>query len=67
MVRQRIPNPHGMRFIIGIQQGCLPFPTGDGLFENASDRAAFIAIVRDLIQSLTSSERLVFFFLTIVT
>ena len=54
MVRQRIPSPHGMRFIIGIQQGCLPFPTGDGLFENASDRAAFIAIVRDPIQSLTS-------------
>ena len=55
-----------MRFIIGIQPGCLPFPTGDSLFENASDRAAFVAIVRDPIQSLTSSERLVFFFLTVV-
>ena len=46
MVRQRSPSPHGMRFIIGIQPGCLPFPTGDSLFENASDRAAFVAVVR---------------------
>ena len=44
----------------------MPFPTGDDLFENASDRAAFIAIVRDPVESLTSSEHLVFFFLTIV-
>ena len=67
MVRQRCPSPHGMRFIIGIQSGCLPFPTGDRLFENASDRAAFVAIIGNPIQSLTSSEGVIFFVFTIVT
>ena len=47
MVRQRIPIPHGVWFIIGIHQGFLPFPVGDGLFKNASDCAAFVAIIEE--------------------
>ena len=61
MVRQRIPSPHGVWFIIGIDQGFLPFPIGDGLFKNASDAAAFVAIIGDPIQTLASGKRVVFF------
>ena len=66
MVRQRIPSPHGVRFNIGIHQGFLPFPVGHGLFKNASDRAAFVAINGDPIQTLASGKRVVFFIVTIV-
>ena len=66
MMRDWIPSPHGMWFIIGMQQGYIPFPTGDRLFENASDRAAFVAIIRNPIQSLTLSECVVFGLGTIV-
>ena len=66
IVRQRIPSLHGVWFIIGIHQGFLPFPVGDGLFKNASDRAAFVAIIRDPIQTLASGKRVVFFIVAIV-
>ena len=66
MVRQRIPSPHGVWFIIGIDQGFLPFPVGDGLFKNASDRAEFVAIIGDPIQTLASGKRLVFGIVAIV-
>ena len=63
---QRIPSPHGVWFIIRIHQGFLPFPVGDGLFKNASDRAAFVAIIGDPIQTLDSGKRLVFGIVAIV-
>ena len=66
MMRDWIPSPHGMWFIIGMQQGYIPFQTGDRLFENASDRAAFVAIIGNPIQSLTSSEGIVFFVFAII-
>ena len=49
-----------MGFIIGIQQGYVPFPIGDGLFQNVSDQAAFTAIIGDLIQPLTFGKSLIF-------
>ena len=66
MVRQRIPSPHGVWFIIGIHQGFLPFPVGDGLFKNASDRAAFAAIIGDPIETFAWGKRVVFGIVTIV-
>ena len=66
MVRQRIPSPHGVWFIIGIHQVFLPFSVGDGLFKNASDRAAFVTIIGDPIQTLASGKRVVFGFVAIV-
>ena len=44
----------------------MPFPVGDGLFKNASDRAALVAIVGNPIQALTSDERVVFGIVAIV-
>ena len=57
---QGIPSPHSVRFIIGIQQGCLPFPVGDSLFKDTSDAAAFTAIIGDPIQTFALGERVVF-------
>ena len=63
---QGFPSPHGVRFIISIHQGFLPFPVGDGLLKNASDAAALTAIIGDPIQTLVSGKRLVFGIVTIV-
>ena len=49
-----------MRFIIGIQEGGLPFLTRDGLFKNTLDRAAFVAIIRNPIHPLTLGKGVVF-------
>ena len=63
---QGVPSPHGVRFIIRIHQGFLPLPLGDGLFKDASDRAAFVAIIGDPIQTLASGKRVAFFIVAIV-
>ena len=63
---QGVPSPHGVRFIIDIHQGLLPFPVGKGLIKNASDRAAFLAIIVNPIQTLASGKRVVFGIVTIV-
>ena len=66
MTRDGSPSPHGMRFIIGVHQGYIPFPLGHGLFKDMYDATTIIAIIRDPIQSLTIGKRLVFGFGTIV-
>ena len=63
---QGIPSPHGVWFIIGIHQGFLPFPVGDGLFKDASDAAAFTAIIGDPIQTLALGKRVLFGIVAIV-
>ena len=37
IIGKGIPSPHGLRLIIGIHEGFLPFPVGDGLFKYTSD------------------------------
>ena len=65
-MRDGSPSPHGMRFIIGVHQGHIPFPLGHGLFQDMYDATTIIAILRDPIQSLTVGKRLVFGLGTIV-
>ena len=66
MMRDGSPSPHGVRFIIGIHQGFLPFPVGDVLFKDTSDAAAFTAIIGDPIQTLASGKRVVFLINTMI-
>lgn len=37
IIGKGIPSPHGLRFVIGIHEGFLPFPVGDSLFKYTSD------------------------------
>ena len=57
---QGIPSPHGVRFVIVIHQGFLPFPVGDSLFKDTLDGSAFTAIIGDPIQTFAFSKRFVF-------
>ena len=57
---QGIPSPHGVRFVISIHQGFLPFPVGDSLFKDTLDGSAFTAIIGGLIQAFAFSKRVVF-------
>ena len=63
---QRVPSPHGVRFIIRVHQGFLPFLVGDGLFKDTSGIAALTAIIGDPIQALALGKRVVFIILTMV-
>ena len=63
---QVIPSPHGVRFIISIHQGFLPFPVGDSLFKDTSDGSAFTAIIGDPIQAFAFGKRAVFVINTII-
>ena len=56
---QGIPSPHGVRFIIGIHQGFLPFSVGDGLFKDTSDGSACTAIIGDPIQAFALGKGVV--------
>ena len=55
---QGVPSQHGMRPVVSIHQGFLPFPVGDGLFKDTSDGSAFTAMIGDPIQAL--GKRVVF-------
>ena len=57
---QGIPSPHGVRFVISIHQGFLPFPVGDSLFKDTLDVSAFTAIIGGPIQAFAFSKRVVF-------
>ena len=48
---QGIPSPHGVRLIISIHEGFLPFPVSDGLFKDTSDGFEITAIGGDPIQA----------------
>ena len=61
-----IPSPHGMRFIIGIHQGYIPFSVGHPLFKDMKDATTLTAIIRDPFYPLALSKRLVFSLSTIV-
>ena len=60
ILEQGIPSPHGVRFVISIHQGFLPFPVGDTLFEDTLDGSAFTAIIGDPIQAFAFSKRVLF-------
>ena len=57
---QGIPSPHGVRFVVGVHQGFLPFSVGDSLFKDALDGSAFTAIIGDPIQAFAFTKRVVF-------
>ena len=57
---QGIPSPPGVRFVVGVHQGFLPFSVGDSLFKDALDGSAFTAIIGDPIQAFAFSKRVVF-------
>ena len=59
---QRVPSPHGVRFIIRVHQGFLPFPVGDSLFKDTSDAAEFTSVIGDPIQTFALGKRVVFVF-----
>ena len=60
ILEQGIPSPHGVRFVISIHQGFLPFPVGDTLFKDTLDGSAFTAIIGDPIQAFAFSKRVLF-------
>ena len=63
---QGIPSPHGVRLIISIHEGFLPFPVSDGLFKDTSDGFEITAIGGDPIQAFSLGKRLIFFISAIV-
>ena len=63
---QGIPSPHGVRFVISIHQGFLPFPVGDSLFIDTSDGSAFTTIIGDPIWAFAFGKRVVFAINTMV-
>ena len=60
ILEQGIPSPHGVRFVISIHQGFLPFPVGDTLFKDTLNGSAFTAIIGDPIQAFAFSKRVLF-------
>ena len=55
-----IPSPHGLRLIIGIHEGFLPFPVEDGLFKYTLDCFALITIIGDPIHAFSLGKSIVF-------
>ena len=60
ILEQGIPSPHGVRFVISIHRGFLPFPVGDTLFKDSLDGSAFTAIIGDPVQAFAFSKRVLF-------
>ena len=60
IIGKGIPSPHGLRLIIGIHEGFLPFPVGDGLFKYTSDCFALITIIGNPIHAFSLGKSIVF-------
>lgn len=60
IIGKRIPSPRGLRLIIGIHEGFLPFPVGDGLFEYTLDCFALITIIGNPIHAFSLGKSIVF-------
>ena len=60
IIGKGILSPHGLRLIIGIHEGFLPFPVGDGLFKYTSDCFSLITIIGDPIHAFSLGKSIVF-------
>ena len=60
IIEKRIPSPHGLWLIIGINEGFLPFPVGDDLFKYTSDCFALITIIGNPIHAFSLGKSIVF-------
>ena len=66
IIGKRIPSPHGLRLIIGIHEGFLPFPVGGDLCKYTSDCFALITIIGNPIHAFSLGKSIVFAIIAMV-
>ena len=60
IMRDAMPSPHGVWFIVRIHQGYIPFSVSHRLFQDMEDATTLTAIIGDPFQPLAIGKRLVF-------